>query len=88
MRIMISKNSHKAFDLLGKVPFPWFQFMIEKRKSGQIAYIWLFFLNITIVATRVSIERNVKKYLKQGYMPSFDEYRTAKFVYWPKNKGV
>lgn len=86
--IAIGKNSNKAFDLLGKAPFPWFQFEIYKRRNGQITYIHLYFLNIIVIARRFSIEREVKKWLKQGYMPSWEKQKTAKIIKWPKDKGA
>lgn len=86
MNVYIDRNSNlKVFDILGISRFPWSQIEIYKRKNGQITEVWIFFLNFIIAVRFNSILKDVKKWTKQGYMPSFENWKVTRIIQWPKN---
>lgn len=83
--VYINRNSGvKVSEILIKSRFPWGQIEINKRRTGKIVEIWVFFLNFIMVIRLSSMLKNVRKWVKQGYMPSYQDWVASNKIVWPK----
>jgi len=86
MRVLADcQKLRKLRDFLQVHPKYWVKIIITKDGRGKIVDIFIMILSMTIYFYfRKSTNKRVKRWLKRGYLDSFEEFRVNKFIYLPK----